>query len=124
MKFLEYLKNNILYLDGGMGTLLQAEGLQPGEHPERWNYEQIMFTGGEPLLYPSNVDRLANSIKDIVSIQYGYTPKIYVYTAVCDSMYLYIGLKSLDGVVLTPHNERDVNRFLLFNESLVKLGIL
>ncbi len=39
MKFLEYLKNNILYLDGGMGTLLQAEGLQPGEHPERWNFE-------------------------------------------------------------------------------------
>ena len=28
---------------------------------ERWNYEQIMFTGGEPLLYPSNVDRLAIS---------------------------------------------------------------
>ena len=86
---------------------------------ERWNYEQIMFTGGEPLLYPSNVDRLANSIKDIVSVQYGYTPKIYVYTAVCDSMYLYIGLKSVDGVVLTPHNERDVNRFLAFNESLL-----
>ncbi len=39
MRFLEYLKNNILYLDGGMGTLLQAEGLQPGEHPERWNFE-------------------------------------------------------------------------------------
>ena len=30
MKFLEYLNNNILYLDGGMGTLLQAECLQPG----------------------------------------------------------------------------------------------
>ena len=39
MKFLEYLKQNILYLDGGMGTLLQEEGLQPGEHPERWNFE-------------------------------------------------------------------------------------
>ena len=39
MKFLDYLKNNILYLDGGMGTLLQAGGLQPGEHPERWNFE-------------------------------------------------------------------------------------
>lgn len=39
MKLLEYLKKNLLYLDGGMGTLLQAEGLQPGEHPERWNYE-------------------------------------------------------------------------------------
>ena len=39
MKFLDYLKENILYLDGGMGTLLQAEGLQAGEHPERWNFE-------------------------------------------------------------------------------------
>ena len=37
MKILDYLKQNILYLDGGMGTLLQAEGLSAGEHPERWN---------------------------------------------------------------------------------------
>ncbi len=37
MKILDYLKENILYLDGGMGTLLQAEGLTAGEHPERWN---------------------------------------------------------------------------------------
>lgn len=37
MNFREYLKNNIVYLDGGMGTLLQECGLNPGEHPERWN---------------------------------------------------------------------------------------
>ena len=37
MSFREYLKNNIVYLDGGMGTLLQAKGLTPGEFPERWN---------------------------------------------------------------------------------------
>lgn len=37
MKITEYLKDHILYLDGGMGTLLQEEGLQPGELPERWN---------------------------------------------------------------------------------------
>lgn len=37
MNFREYLENNIVYLDGGMGTLLQASGLKPGEHPERWN---------------------------------------------------------------------------------------
>ncbi len=37
MNFSEYLKNNIVYLDGGMGTLLQAQGLKPGEYPERWN---------------------------------------------------------------------------------------
>lgn len=39
MNVLEYLKDNIVYMDGGMGTLLQAEGLQPGEYPERWNLE-------------------------------------------------------------------------------------
>jgi len=37
MNFKEYLENNIVYLDGGMGTLLQAKGLKPGEHPEHWN---------------------------------------------------------------------------------------
>lgn len=37
MNVLEYLKNNIVYLDGGMGTLLQKRGLKPGELPERWN---------------------------------------------------------------------------------------
>lgn len=37
MKVLDYLKNNIVYLDGGMGTLLQERGLMPGELPERWN---------------------------------------------------------------------------------------
>ena len=37
MKFSEFLKNNIVYLDGGMGTLLQELGLKPGEYPELWN---------------------------------------------------------------------------------------
>ncbi|MBR5473289.1 MAG: homocysteine S-methyltransferase family protein, partial [Clostridia bacterium] len=37
MNFKEYFKNNIVYLDGGMGTLLQANGLKPGELPETWN---------------------------------------------------------------------------------------
>ena len=37
MDFRSYLKENIVYLDGGMGTLLQAQGLKPGEYPERWN---------------------------------------------------------------------------------------
>ena len=39
MTILEYMKDNFLVLDGGMGTLLQAAGLKPGELPERWNLE-------------------------------------------------------------------------------------
>ncbi len=37
MKILDYIKKNPLYLDGGMGTLLQSRGLGVGELPERWN---------------------------------------------------------------------------------------
>ncbi len=37
MSFLEFLKNNHIFFDGGMGTLLQAKGLQAGQLPERWN---------------------------------------------------------------------------------------
>ena len=37
MQFREFLKDNIVCLDGGMGTLLQQQGLRPGERPEEWN---------------------------------------------------------------------------------------
>ncbi len=37
MKITEYLKDNILILDGGMGTMLQKSGLPTGELPERFN---------------------------------------------------------------------------------------
>ena len=37
MSFMELLKKGPFFLDGGMGTLLQKEGLKPGETPESWN---------------------------------------------------------------------------------------
>ncbi len=37
MNILDHAKNNIIYLDGGMGTLLQERGLAAGELPELWN---------------------------------------------------------------------------------------
>ncbi len=37
MKITEFIKENTVCLDGGMGTLLQKKGLLPGELPERWN---------------------------------------------------------------------------------------
>lgn len=36
MNILDFLKNDLLLLDGGMGTLLQARGLAAGELPETW----------------------------------------------------------------------------------------
>ena len=43
MNILEYLRSNNLYLDGGMGTLLQKAGLAPGELPELWNITKHLF---------------------------------------------------------------------------------
>ena len=37
---LERLGKELLFLDGGMGTLLQEKGLQPGELPESWNLKR------------------------------------------------------------------------------------
>lgn len=37
MKITDYIKNNRLFLDGSMGTLLQGRGLSAGELPEMWN---------------------------------------------------------------------------------------
>ncbi len=37
MSLKDLLSDNIICMDGGMGTLLQAAGLAPGEQPERWN---------------------------------------------------------------------------------------
>lgn len=39
MNIRERLGKELLFLDGGMGTLLQTEGLAPGELPETWNIE-------------------------------------------------------------------------------------
>ena len=37
MNILEFIKNNLTYLDGGTGTMLQGMGLKPGEATELWN---------------------------------------------------------------------------------------
>ena len=39
MHILEFWKDHLVYLDGGMGTLLQARGLGPGELPERRRFQ-------------------------------------------------------------------------------------
>lgn len=37
MNIREYMQDHLVYLDGGLGTLLQSAGLQPGERTEQWN---------------------------------------------------------------------------------------
>ena len=39
-KLRELLGKEILFLDGGTGSVLQEWGLKPGELPEPWNYKK------------------------------------------------------------------------------------
>lgn len=39
MMFRNLLGKRLLFFDGGMGTMLQANGLEPGDIPEYWNIE-------------------------------------------------------------------------------------
>ena len=50
---------------------------------DRWNYEQIMITGGEPLLFPLATQAIIQSIRNIHLLQ-GTTTKIYIYTSIAD----------------------------------------
>ena len=65
MDFREYLRENIVCLDGGMGTLLQKEGLCPGELPETWNIthskviegiHRAYFEAGANVVYANTFD--------------------------------------------------------------------
>ncbi len=47
MSILDEIKKRRVFFDGGTGTLLQAEGLLPGEQPETWN-----------LLHPDRIKNL------------------------------------------------------------------
>ena len=44
-KLLDEFGKRIIFFDGGMGTLLQEQGLKPGELPETWN-----LTNPEPVI--------------------------------------------------------------------------
>ena len=37
MTILDFMRDNVVVLDGARGTQLQMKGLKPGELPERWN---------------------------------------------------------------------------------------
>ena len=40
MKITELIKKQIVYFDGGTGSILQGKGLKPGELPELWNIDR------------------------------------------------------------------------------------
>lgn len=80
MKFRELLGEKLLFLDGGMGTLLQERGLKPGELPEIWNitnpeavkeiHKAYLQAGANIILantFGANGLKFTENLKDIVA---------------------------------------------------------
>ena len=79
MNLLEKIRTSRTYCDGGMGTLLQARGLKPGELPERWNltrpediigiHQQYLEAGSNIITantFGANVLKFGDELEDII----------------------------------------------------------
>lgn len=86
---------------------------------DRWDYEEIMITGGEPLQHIVKTINLINNIRDIAELQ-GISPKIYVYTSIASFGNLVNTIEASDGVVLTPHSKKDIESFVDTNNYLLR----
>ena len=79
---------------------------------DRWDYDEIMITGGEPLSSTKKVRYLINLITSIKLIQQAQgfpIAKFYVYTATHHGHLIEKILKHIDGIVYTPHNIAELN---------------
>ena len=87
----------------------------------RWDYDEIILTGGEPLSSNKNVRnliKLIRSIKVIQKIQGLPVSKFYLYTSTHHIEMLLKMLKYLDGVTYTPHNNEEKLTLLNFTNIL------
>ena len=79
MNLLEKIHSSRTYCDGGMGTLLQARGLMPGELPERWNltrpeeiisiHQQYLEAGSNIITantFGANILKFGDELEDII----------------------------------------------------------
>ena len=71
-------------------------------------YDEILLTGGEPLLYPHRIIRLCADIRAQTDT------KIYLYTAICDYTLQAI-IPFVDGICLTLHTRDDLKNFIEFD---------
>ena len=90
---------------------------------DRWDYDEIMITGGNPLLHQPWLrisQRTINLVKTIRKVQ-NVESKIYIYTNTCDVKVLGKIALYVDGFVLTPHNYRELQDIMVLNKLFVDL---
>lgn len=90
---------------------------------DRFDYDEISITGGEPLLYDCGrkTIRLVRSIRAVCHAMGFPAAKFYLYTS-------YFGFDTLidcsydfDGICLTPHKKVDIDKFININSIMLEM---
>lgn len=86
---------------------------------ELMNYEELVLTGGEPMLFQEEVISLIDSLR-----QRGYTGKVYMYTSFWDdTLRSKVLLSKLDGFTFTLHAEC-TDKDIMALKALSACGVL
>jgi organic radical activating enzyme len=82
-----------------------------------YNYEEIILTGGEPLLYLDEVTDLIREIRKKSKA------KIYLYTAFVENEYdsIFNILNCVDGITLTLHTQKDILPFEKLDKKMQQI---
>jgi organic radical activating enzyme len=77
-------------------------------------FDEIIITGGEPLLFVNELSEL------ILNIRKQTTAKIFIYTAMVENIKGFNTiLKLVDGITLTLHTKEDLPHFRLLENNLI-----
>ena len=68
---------------------------------ELLKYDEVMITGGEPMLIPEKVLEFIHQLRTV----HGYQSNIYLYSALYNSTYMYDVLSNINGIHYTLHYE-------------------
>lgn len=136
MKVLDYVKNNLVYLDGGMGTMLQKSGLMPGELPERWNIshpEQITdihrqyFDAGSNIVntntFGANCLKFSDSeLEDVIRAAVENAEEARKTSKGSQEKFIALDIGSL-GRLLKPYGDFDFDEAVKCYAKTVKIGV-
>jgi len=85
-----------------------------GEMVKFINYDEIILTGGEPMLFPDRVQEIAHTVRML-----NHNIKVFMYTAKPNKKVIELLLSNfLDGITVTLHEQADVEAFKEFASSL------
>lgn len=78
---------------------------------DRWDYDEFILTGGEPLQFPNSLIELIHNISAVTDYM-GTNPKFYLYTSICnpglwDNIFPY-----LNGITYTVHTRSNAKELV------------